>query len=96
MNTIVLSEKGKKIKNYKKVSVVLKNYFTNLIKSLKLKKYISRKSSKCLNISIKIINQSYPKQHFFSFREIRETETLEIIKSLPRNKAKLKCLKISQ
>ena len=30
---------------------------------------------------------SYPKQETFSFREIRETETLEIIKSLPKNKA---------
>ena len=36
---------------------------------------------------MKKINQSYPKQETFSFREIRETETLEIIKSLPKNKA---------
>ena len=32
-------------------------------------------------------NHSYPKQETFSFRKIRETETLEIIKSLPKNKA---------
>ena len=41
--------------------------------------------SPCLNL--KKINQCYPKQETFSFREIRETETLEIIKSLPKNKA---------
>ena len=40
-----------------------------------------------LNSSVKKINQSYPKTETFSFREIRETETLEIIKSLPKNKA---------
>ena len=40
-----------------------------------------------MNTTIKKINQSYPKQETFSFREIRETETLEIIKSLPKNKA---------
>ena len=40
-----------------------------------------------LNTSIKKINQSYPKTETFSFREIRETETLEIIKSLPKNNA---------
>ena len=85
MNTIVLYEKGKIIKNYKRVSEVLNKYFTNLTKSLKLKKCISRKSF--LNTSIKKINQSYPKTETFSFREIRETETLEIIKSLPKNKA---------
>ena len=39
-----------------------------------------------MNTTIKKINQSYPKQETFSFREIRETETLEIIKSLPKNK----------
>ena len=39
----------------------------------------------CLNL--KKINQCYPKQETSSFREIRETETLEIIKSLPKNKA---------
>ena len=38
MNTIVLYEKGKIIKNYKRVSEVLNKYFTNLTKSLKLKK----------------------------------------------------------
>ena len=85
MNTIALYEKGKIIKNYKRVSEVLNKYFTNLTKSLKLKKCISRKSF--LNTSIKKINQSYPKTETFSFREIRETETLEIIKSLPKNKA---------
>ena len=85
MNTIALYEKGKIIKNYKRVSEVLNKYFTNLTKSLKLKKCISRKSF--LNTSIKKINQSYPKKETFSFREIRETETLEIIKSLPKNKA---------
>ena len=85
MNAIVLYQKGKIIKNYKRVSEVLNKYFTNLTKSLKLKKCISRKSF--LNTSIKKINQSYPKTETFSFREIRETETLEIIKSLPKNKA---------
>ena len=85
MNTIVLCEKGKIIKNYKRVSEVLNKCFTNLTISLKLKKYILRKSF--LNTSIKKINQSYPKTETFSFREIRETETLEIIKSLPKNKA---------
>ena len=85
MNTIVLYEKGKIIKNYKRVSEVLNKYFTNLTKSLKLKKCVSRKSF--LNTSIKKINQSYPKTETFFFREIRETETLEIIKSLPKNKA---------
>ena len=40
-----------------------------------------------MNTSIKKINQSYPKKETFSFHEIRETETLEIIKSLPKNKA---------
>ena len=44
------------------------------------------KGSKFLNTSIKKINQSYPKQENFSFREIRESETLEVIKSLPKNK----------
>ena len=82
-NTIVLYEKGKIIKNYKKVSEVLGRYFPNLTKSLKLKKCTSKKSSKFLNTSMKKINQSYPKQETFSFREIRETETLEIMKSLP-------------
>ena len=85
MNIIVLYEKGKIIKNYKRVSEVLNKYFTNLTKSLKLKKCISRKSF--LNTSIKKTNQSYPKKETFSFRELRETETLEIIKSLPKNKA---------
>ena len=40
-----------------------------------------------MNTSIKKIKQSYPKQETLSFREIRQTETLEIIKSLPKNKA---------
>ena len=40
-----------------------------------------------MNTSIKKTNQSYPKTETFSFRGIRETETLEIIKSLPKNKA---------
>ena len=84
-NTIVLYEKGKIIKNYKRISEVLNKYFTNLTKSLKLKKCISRKSF--LNTSVKKINQSYPNTKTFSFCEIRETETLEIIKSLPKNKA---------
>ena len=35
MKTIVLYEKGKIIKNYKKVPEVLNKYFTNLAKSLK-------------------------------------------------------------
>ena len=85
MNTIALYEKGKIIRNYKRVSEVRNKYFTNLTKSLKPKKCISRKS--CLNTAIKKINQSYPKKETFSFREICETETLEIIKSLPKNKA---------
>ena len=43
MNTIVLYEKWKIIKNYKKISEVLNKYFTNLAKSLKLKKmYIEK------------------------------------------------------
>ena len=43
MNTIVLYEKGKIIKNYKRVSEVLNKYFTNLTKSLKYKKkYIEK------------------------------------------------------
>ena len=87
MNTIVLYEKGKIIKNYKKVSEVLNKYFTNLKKYLKLKKCTSKKSSKFFNTSTKKINQSYPKQETFSFCEIRETETLEIVKSLRKNKA---------
>ena len=81
MNTIVLHEKGKVIKNYKRVSEVLNKYFRNLTKSLKIKKCISR------NKSIKKINPSYPKTEPSSFREIRETETLEIIESLPKNTA---------
>ena len=85
MNTIVLYEKEKIIKNYKRVCEVLNKYFRNLTKSLKLKKCIFRKSF--LNTSIKKINQNYPKQQTFFFRKIRETETLEIIKSLPKNKA---------
>ena len=36
---------------------------------------------------MKKINQSYLKQETFSFRELSETETLEIIKILPKNKA---------
>ena len=92
MNTIVLYEKGKIIKNCKKVSKVLNKQFTNLTNSLKLKKCKSRKSY--LNESIKIIKQSYPKQETFSIREIRETETLEIIKVYVN--IKLLCLKISQ
>ena len=75
MNTIVLYEKGKIIKNYKKVSETHNKFFT------------PKKSSKSLNTSMKKINQSYPKQETFFFHEIRETETLEIIKSLPKNKA---------
>ena len=39
-----------------------------------------------MNVSTEKINQSYPKQETFSIREIRETETLEIIKSLPKIK----------
>ena len=85
MNTIVLYEKAKIIKNFKRLSEVLNKYFTNLAKSLKLKKCISRK--RFLNTSIKKINQNYPKTETFSFLEIRETETLEIIQSLPKNKA---------
>ena len=43
MNAIVLYEKGKIIKNYKRVSEVLNKYFTNLTKSLKLKNvYLER------------------------------------------------------
>ena len=87
MNTIVLYEKGKMIKNYKSVSEVLNKYLTNLKKYFKLKKCTSRKSF--LNRSIKKINQSYHKQDTFSSREIQETETLEIIKSLLKNKATL-------
>ena len=40
-----------------------------------------------MNSSVKKINQSYPETEPFSFREIRENETLQIIKSLPKNKA---------
>ena len=87
MNTIVVYEKGKMIKNYKSVSEVLNKYLTNLKKYFKLKKCTSRKSF--LNRSIKKINQSYHKQDTFSSREIQETETLEIIKSLLKNKATL-------
>ena len=32
-------------------------------------------------------NQSYPKTETFSFHKICETETIKIIKSLPKNKA---------
>ena len=77
MNTIVLYEKGKIIKNHKRVFEALNKYFTHLTKPLKLKKCTSRKSF--LNTSIKKINQSSPRQETFSFREIRETDTLEII-----------------
>ena len=84
MNTIVLYERGKIIKNYKRVSEVLNKYFTNFTKSIKVKKCISRK--RFVNTSIKKINQCYSKTETFSFREIRETETLKIIKSLPKNK----------
>ena len=87
MNTIVLYEKEKIMKKYNRVSEVLNKYFTNLTKSLKLKKCITRK--RFLNTYIKKINQSYPKTETFSFREIRETETLETIKSLRKNKAAL-------
>ena len=83
MNTIVLYEKAKIIKSYKKVSEVLNKYFANLTNFYKLIKCTSRKSF--LNTSIKKIKQSYPKQGTFSFHEIREIETLEIIKSLPKN-----------
>ena len=85
MNTIVLYEKGKIRKNYKRVSEVLNKYFANLTKSLKLKTCPSRKSF--LNTSIKKINQTYLKEDTFVFGQIRETETIEIIKSLPKNKA---------
>ena len=37
MNTIVLYEKGKKIKNYKRVFEVLNKYFTNVKNHLKLR-----------------------------------------------------------
>ena len=83
MNTIVLYEKAKTIKSYKKVSEVLNKYFANMTKFYKLIKCTSRKSF--LNTSIKKIKQTYPKQGTFSFHKIRETETLEIIKSLPKN-----------
>ena len=84
MDITVLYEKGKIIKNYERVSEVLKKSFTNLTKLLKLKKGTSRK--RFLNKSIKKTNQSYPKQENFSFNGICETETLEIIKSLSKNK----------
>ena len=83
MNTIHLNKKNNK--ELQEGIWVLNKYFTNLTKSLKLKKCTSRKSF--LNTSIKKIKQSYPKQETLSFREIRQTETLEIIKSLPKNKA---------
>ena len=85
MNTIVLYETGKRKKNYKPVSEVLNKYFTNLTKSLKLKKCASRKSFRIY--IYKETNQSYPKTENFSFHKICETETIEIIKSLPKNKA---------
>ena len=85
MNTIVLHETGKMIKNYKRVSEALNRYFTNLTKSLKLKKCISRKSF--LKTPVKKTNQIYPKAETFSFHEIRETKTLEIIEKLPKNTA---------
>ena len=84
MDITVLYEKGKIIKNYERVSEVLKKSFTNLTKLPKLKKGTSRKIF--LNKSIKKTNQSYPKQETFSFHGIRETETWEIIKSLSKNK----------
>ena len=58
MNTIVLYEKGKIIKNYKRVSEVLNKYFTNLTKSLELKKCISRK-----NFFENIYKENHPKLH---------------------------------
>ena len=73
MDITFLYEKGKIIKNYERVSEVLKKSFTNLTKLLKLKKGTSRK--KFLNKSIKKTNQSYPKQETFSFHGIRESET---------------------
>ena len=39
-----------------------------------------------MNTSIKKINKNYPKQEAFSFREIRGTEIIEVIKSLPEYK----------
>ena len=68
MDTIVLYEKGKIIKNFIRVSEVLNKYFKNLTKYLELKKCTSRKGF--LNISIKKINQSYPKRETFSFRSL--------------------------
>lgn len=78
--------KNKKfIKNYMDLSEVLNKYFTKLTKSLKFKKQMWKKNSKFLKTSTNKINQPYPKQDTFPFREIHKTEIPKIIKNLPKS-----------
>ena len=92
MDITALYEKGKIIKNYERVSEVLKKSFTNLTKLPKLKKGTSRK--RFLNKSIKKTNQSYPSKELslsMEFVKLKPEKSLKVYL-----KVKLLCLKISK
>ena len=76
----------------KKISHTLNKYFTNLTKTLRLKKTSpALKSLKHLlrhrkNYSTKKITKHFNSKEIFTFREFKETEIIETIKQLPKNK----------
>ena len=94
-NTIILHKNNRIIKDNKKISHTLNKYFTDLTKTLKLKKTsppLKKKSLKYLlrhfkNHSTKKIKEHLNSKVIFTFQEFKETETIKTIKELQKNKA---------
>ena len=82
-NTIILHENYRRIKNNKKISYTLNKYFTNLPKTLKLRKTSPALKKK----SLKHLKSFYQKNsEICTFREFKKTEIIKTIKELPKNK----------
>ena len=93
LNSIILHKNNRIIKDNKKISHTSNKYFTNLTKTLKLKKIcpvLKKKSLKHLlrhfkNHSPKRIKKNFNSKEIFTFCEFQETEIIKIIQELPQN-----------
>ena len=94
-NTIILYENNTIIKDNKNMSHNLSKYFTDLTKTLKLKKIFSALKKKSLkhllrdfrNHSTNKIEECFNSKEIFTFREFQEIEIIKTIKEIPENKA---------
>ena len=94
-NTINLHENNRIIKDNKKIPHTFNKYFTDLTKTLKLKKaspVLKKKSLKHLlrhfkNHSTKKIKKHLNSKEIFTFRVFKETEIIRKIKELLKNKS---------